>query len=463
MLKSLFIWILQNVFKIKTETTDKDIDENQRYAGEYQDIQNINFNAIFSNKLGKYVANDNSIEIIGDNLRAELLSKTAQSMWKKIAKIASMSFGYGGILIIPYVKGGKIFYNLVPQTRLTIDETTGDLITGATILAEKKVISTGISEKIYLRWTNYKIENNNLIITQQYTNENGAIIEVPEFWKNIQQVMSISNVDRVPFGYIKSPINNRKSNDKYGVPITYGCESTIEEIRECLIQIRKEFELKEVFVAIDSTAFGKNNKLPASGIFKKLDTTADDFWQIFDPAFRDSSYYNRLQELYARLEKEIGTSRGILTDPLSTYQNTDETKRALYDTLSIINAMRENIEQGLEDFFYSCNILANAYNLTPMGEYEVKYDWDFGLIESTTEQWSQLVTAYSKGVIKDEELRQFIYPSEELEVTEKVIQEIKEKNPSIQDLLGTNNGIGNNMNDANNGDNNKQKQQSGNK
>lgn len=465
MLKSLFIWILQNVFKVKTETTDKDIDENQRYAGEYQDIQNINFNAIFSNKLGKYVANDSSIEILGDNPRAELLSKTAQSMWKKMSKITSMSFGYGGILIIPYVKGGKIFYNLVSQTRLTIDETTGDLITGATILAEKKVISTGISEKIYLRWTNYKIENNNLTITQQYTNENGAIIEVPEFWKNIQQVMSISNVDRVPFGYIKSPINNRKSNDKYGVPITYGCESTIEEIKECLIQIRKEFELKETFVAIDKTAFGKNDKLPNSRIFKLLDTntTTDDFWQIFDPAFRDSSYYNRLQELYARLEKQIGTSRGILTDPLSTYQNTDETKRALYDTLSIINAMRENIEQGLEDFFYSCNILANAYNLTPMGEYEVKYDWDFGLIESTTEQWSQLVTAYSKGVIKDEELRQFIYPSEELEVTEKVIQEIKESNPSIQDLLGTNNGIGSNFNNANNGNTNKEKQQSGNK
>lgn len=463
MLKSLFIWILQNVFKVKTETTDKDIDENQRYAGEYQDIQNINFNAIFSNKLGKYVTNDSSIEILGENPRAELLSQTAQSMWKKMAKIASMSFGYGGILIIPYVKGGKIFYNLVPQTRLTIDETTGDLITGATILAEKKVISTGISEKIYLRWTNYKIENNNLTITQQYTNENGAIIEIPEFWKNIQQVMSISNVDRVPFGYIKSPINNRKSNDKYGVPITYGCESTIEEIKECLIQIRKEFGIKESFVMMDKTAFGKDDKLPVSGLFKKADVGTDDFWQIFDPAIRESSYYARLQELYARLEKQIGTSRGILTDPLSTYQNTDETKRALYDTLSIINAMRENIEQGLEDFFYSCDILANAYNLTPMGEYEVKYDWDFGLIESTTEQWSQLVTAYSKGVIKDEELRQFIYPSEEPEVTEKVIQEIKESNPSIQDLLGTNNGIGSNFNNANNGNTNKEKQQSGNK
>ena len=143
--------------------------------------------------------------------------------------------------------------------------------------------------------------------------------------------------------------------------------------------------------------------------------------------------------MFARLEKAIGTSRGILTDPLSTYQNTDETKRSLYDTLSIMNAMRENIEQGLNDFFYSCDVLANAYNLAPAGKYEIKYDWDFGLIESSLETWQQLLTGYEKGVVKKEELRQFIYPSEDIKVTKKIIKELEEKNPSIQQILGTNN------------------------
>ena len=439
MLKSLFIWILTNVFKIKTETTETEVSINEDFAKEYQQINEINFNAIFSNKLGNYVANDSTIEILGNNPRTELLDKTAQSMWKKMNKITSMAFGFGGILLIPYVKGGKIFYNIVPQTRLTIDEIAGDLITGATILADKKVVSSAVSETIYLRWTNYKIQNNNLIITQQYTNQNGSIISIPEFWADIQQIMNISNVDRVPFGYIKSPINNRRSNDKYGVPITYGCESIIEEIRECLRQIVKEYDAKQVLIVMDKTAIGKDGKLPKSGIFTPVDIGVDDFWQIFDPTIRDSSYFNRLQELFARLEKAIGTSRGVLTDPLSTYQNTDETKRALYDTLSIINAMRENIEQGLNDFFYSCNILANAYNLTPTGNYEVKYDWDFGLIESSTETWQQLLTGYEKGVVKKEELRQFIYPSEDLDVSKKVIKDLEEKNPSIQQILGTNN------------------------
>ena len=459
MLRNLFLWIIQNIFKIKTETTDNEISSNQEYAKEYEDTKKINFNALFSNKLGKYTANDSSIEILGENVRAQYLNQIAQSMWKKMAKISSMAFGFGGILLIPYVKAGKIFYNIIPQTRLTIDEKTGDLITGATVLSEEKIITTPISKTIYLRWTNYSIKNNSLIIQQQYTNENGAKIDVPDFWADIQQVRGISNVDRVPFGYIKSPINNRKSNDKYGVPITYGCEATIQEIRECLEDIRKEYKKKDAFVAMDKTAFGKDDKLPETGMFKKLDMGSDDFWQLYDPAIRDSSYYNRLEKLYGQLEKEIGTSRGILTDPLSTYQNTDETKRALYDTLSLINDIRENIESGLEDFFYSCNIYANAFNITPIGDYQVKFDWDFGLIQSITEEWQQLLNGYDKGVIKKEELRQFIYPSEEMEVIEKTIQELEEKNPSIQDLLGTNNGIGSNMNNTNTG---KEKQQSGN-
>ena len=32
--------------------------------------------------------------------------------------------------------------------------------------------------------------------------------------EDIQEVMTITNVDRVPFGFIKSPVNNRKASDR---------------------------------------------------------------------------------------------------------------------------------------------------------------------------------------------------------------------------------------------------------
>ena len=437
MFKSIIQYVLSFLFKTNTQTTKKEIDDNSKYAKLYESIDDINFAAIFANKLANYTISDSNMNIDGENARVDLLNKIGQSLWKKIKKPVSMAYGYGGIALVPYVKGGKEFYNIVTQDRITIDSMEGELITGATILAEKKVISGTISQTTYLRWTNYKVENGNMVITQQFSDDKGNKIPTPEFWKDIQEVRTITNVDRVLFGYIKSPINNRRTNDKYGVPITYGCDATILEIKETMKQMIREYELKECFVGADVTMFNGKNALPSNGLFKKIDSTSDDFFEVFDPQFRD--YTIRLQELYKRLEHEVGTSYGILSEVDSQQATATEIKRSMYDTFTICDDMRNNIEKGMEDFFYACNVLANAYNLSPQGEYELSFDWSYSLLEDTATEWSQLTYAQSKGVVKDVELRQWLFPDETLEESQKAIDEIKESQPSVDDLLGTRN------------------------
>lgn len=434
MLRNIFLWILQNVFKVDTQTTQKEVEDNQVYAREYERIDDINFNAIFSNKLANYVINDSNVNLTGENARVDLLDNTLQSMWKRAKKIISMGFGYGGVVLVPYVKGGKIYYNIVPQNRLTIDETEGDLITGATILAERKVITGTISKKVYLRWTNYKVQNGNLEITQQFTDEDGNKIPVPDFWKNIQEKQIITGVDRCLFGYLKSPVNNRRGYDKYGVPITYGCESTIAEIKDTLKQLYREYKLKETFVGADVTMFNGKNALPANGLFKKVDAGKDDFFEVFDPAFRP--YTERLQELYKRLEHEIGTSYGILSEVTTQNATATEVKRAMYDTFTIVDDMRSNVEKAIDDFLYSANVLANAYNLSPQGEYEVGFDWDYSLLEDSQEAFTQLITAQGKGIISEVEVRQFLKPDETLEDAQAKIDEIKYNEPSVEQIIG---------------------------
>ena len=438
MFKSIIKYVLNFLFKTNTETTDKEINDNSKYAQLYENIDDINFGAIFSNKLANYTISDSNMNIEGENARVELLSKTGQSMWKKAKKIVSMAFGYGGVIIVPYVKGGKIYYNLVPQSRLTIDETDGELITGATVLAEKRAVNGNINTKVYQRWTNYKIENGNLTITQQFSDDKGNKIPAPDFWKDIQEVMTITNVDRVPFGYIKSPVNNRKANDNFGVPITYGCEATILEIKETMKQMVREYELKETFVGADITMFDGKNALPKNGLWKKIDSGKDDFFEVFDPQFRD--YTTRLQELYKRLEHEVGTSYGILSEVNSQQATATEIKRSMYDTFTLCDDMRSNVEKGFEDFFYSANVLANAYNLSPQGEYELSFEWSYSLLEDTQTEWNQLTWAQNKGIVSKVELRQWLKPDETLEDSEKAIAEIQEQEPSVEDLLGTKGG-----------------------
>lgn len=435
MFKNIIQYILTNVFKIKTQTTQKEVNDNQKYASEYERIDEINFNSIFSNKLANYVVNDSNVNIIGENARVDLLDKTTQSMWKKSKKFVSMGFGYGGVIIVPYVKGGKIYYSIVPQNRLTIDMTEGDLITGATVLAEKKVIQKQIGNPdIYLRWTNYKVENGNITITQQYSDENGKQIPAPDFWKNILDKQIITGVDRVLFGYVKSPINNRNANDKYGVPITYGCESTIAEIKDTMKQLYREYKLKEVFVGADVTMFNGKDALPKNGLFRKVDSGDDNFFEVFDPSFRP--YTDRLQELYKRLESEIGVDSGFISEKATQNATATEVRRSMFSTFALIDSMRSNIEKAIEDFLYSANVLANAYNLSPQGEYELSFDWDYSLLEDSQETFNQLITANSKGIVSDVEVRQWLKPDETLEDSQKAIEEIKASEPTVEDLIG---------------------------
>ena len=437
MFQKFIMWIFR-LFNIQSQTTQKEVEDNQKYAVEYERIDEINFNSIFSNKLANYVINDSNVNITGENARVELLDKTTQSMWKKAKKITSMGFGYGGVILVPYVKSGKIYYNIVSQSRVTIDEVEGENITGATIIADKRTVNRGIgNSKTYYRLTNYRVRNGNIEITQKFTDENGHEVAVPDFWKNIELKKVITGVDRALFGYIKSPINNRKTDDKYGVPITYGCDSTIAEIKETMKQLYREYKLKEAFVGADSTMFNGKDSLPLNGLFKKVDAGDDNFFEVFDPAFRP--FTERLQELFKRLEHEIGTSAGILSEVNTANATATEIKRSMYDTFTIVDDMRSNIEKGIEDFLYSANVLANAYNLTPQGDYEVSFDWDYSLLEDSQETFSQLITAQSKGIISEVEIRQWLKPDETLEDSQKAIEEIKASEPTVEQIMASNN------------------------
>lgn len=442
MLKTLFNWILKTLFGVKTETNNIEMTMNDKFAQEYRAIEEINFTSIFANKLANFAVSDSSANIVGNNKRTAMLTDTLNLAMAKGKKIVGMQLGYGGVCIVPYIDNGKLLYTLVEQDRLTIDQVSGEKITGATLLAEQKTITSGSISDTYFRWVNYKIENGILIMTQKYTDNQGSEIDVsliPE-WASINPEERIMNVDRVLFGYIKSPINNRIGNDKYGVPITFGCDHTIMEIKECLRQIAREFTLKEAFVGIDEKMFRKDSTgetiLPRNGLFKTFKSDSDtDFFQEFSPAIRESSYYARLQELYTRLEKEIGVSKGFLTDMESSNATATEIRRAMYDTFTLVNDIRKNFEKGMEDFIYACNVLANRYNLSPLGDYEINFSWDYSLLTDTQEEFNHYIQGVSQGVIKKEELRNWIIPNETLEESKKAIEEIEEATPSVDKLL----------------------------
>lgn len=421
-------------FGIKTSiTSDKKQSENTKYTEKYRDTTDINYTAVISNKLSKLAISDSDFSVLEDNKRAELLNGIAKTVWDKIEKLGAMCLGTGGVLLVPYVQNGKILFDIVTQDRLHINNMSGTDILSATVLADITVVN----ESRYYRFVNYDIQNNNLIITNKVTTEYGRPANV-EKWSNIQDI-AIANVERVPFGFIKSPVDNRKCKDDYGVPITYGCDKIIEKIKKCLEQIEDEYDLKQTRVRIDERDCEKDQKgnaiLKSKLFIKGRNIANENMFDIFDPAIRDSSYYARLIKLYEELEKAIGLSRGILTEPNASYENSQKIREALGDTWAIVSDLRKAIEKGITDFLYACDVLANYFGLTPAGEYVPSFDWDYSLIESSTETWQQLKDGQSIGIRSKAELRAW-QTGESIEEAQKKIDEITQKEPPLQALIG---------------------------
>ena len=434
MLERFFDYI-KRLFGLKrTATSSGQQEENQSYADEYMDISDINFNAIFANKLATLALSDSTMEIAEDNKRAQLLNNCVKNVWKKAKKITAAALATGGCLIVPYVKNGKILFNIVKQNRLAINSRDGEKITNATIIADSIVIN----DNLYYRIANYAVENNVLYITNKTVSAYGTPASVEE-WANIADI-SITGVDRVLFGFIKSPVDNKKSSDDYGVPITYGGKKTINDIKECLEQIRKEFKLKGVRLQVDDRVLKKNPKTGEPILEDELFMAGHgvenkELFNIFDPAIRDSSFHARLLRLFELLEKQVGTSKGILTPVETNGATATEIKAAKEDTFAIVTDIRKAIEEGLEDYIYACNVLANYYNLSPQGEYEINYDWSYTMIESSTETFTQMKDLQSIGAMSKAEVRAWV-TGEDIDASQKAVDEITKKEPPLSSLIG---------------------------
>ena len=343
---------------------------------------------------------------------------------------------------MPYLEGKEIYYDVVAQSCIAITRARGSEILGAAMLADEAVIG----EHKYYRWIDYNIDSdgqrNALTITNRAVRDEAQmpvpLSEVPQ-WAHITDEIRIDNVDRVPFAYIKSPADNRQVNNVYGVPLTYGHEDIISDILETLKQIDAEYKLKKVRLGADERLFDKNGKL--SELYFKLSPpslTKDGapMWELFDPAIRDGSFYNRLQNQFALLEKAVGTSRGVLTDRTTSAATATEIKASNMETFALVEDVRNAVEKGIEDFLYACNVLAEYAGLTPSSDYSFSIEWDYSLIENSSETFQQMVQGVNIGAISRAELRQQIFGNENLGDAQKAIDEIAKSESPLGSTMG---------------------------
>ena len=219
---------------------------------------------------------------------------------------------------------------------------------------------------------------------------------------------------------------------------------------------RQEFKLSRMMLGLDSSLwkYGRDNA-PTSidqvkqsvqdgdSPFVPVDSMVIDGktpWQQYAPAIRYEAMEARYSSLCRRLEKACGLSQGVLTERQSVnYANKDEVRAAQYDTFAVVTAIRLNWEKALDDVAYAVDVLAEYFGLTPAGarnQYEIAYDWDSSLVESSTEAFAQLSDLQSRGAASRAELRQFVRGGS-LKEAQQAVDEIRAMGENSLDALLT--------------------------
>ena len=430
-MRKIYIWdrIVNFFAKERTnENAKKAVSMAYLAKKRYMETDKVNFTAIFASKLANLAVSEANTTVIADSEK-DILSAAFSEVWRRAKTITAGSLGVGGVFLIPYFKGGEIHTDVITQDRVFIEKTSGGKILEATVLAE----SIRKNGQCFTRWVHYSLDTSKKTLSvSSMATAGGEVIPLSYVneWQGVLPEIKICECDQMLFAYLKSPADSKDTQEFYGVPITYGCDSIIKEIYEHLAAISKEYKIKQAFIGADSMLFSEEGKLPEEGIFKMLSPLGSerDFWQEFNPEIRHEPYFKRLDQLYAMLEAAVGTSRGIITEISSGSATATEIKRARFDTFSLVEEIRRNWEYAASDLLKAFSVLLKFYKGIETGEMAVSFDWSYSLFESSDESFSQLKDGLKEGVISKAELRQFLKPSESLELAEENIKKITEKN-----------------------------------
>lgn len=406
-------------------------------AYQYQDTRRTNFTAIIANKMANKTIGESALDIAGEGDRTEYVRAALDSFWSNAKNATATAYGIGGCAVVPYLYGTKMFCSMVPGNQFFITSMAGTEIMSCAVKCDERRTRLHTFSRI----ADHEVKDGVYTIRNIVVDENNAEhpLSVIADWASIPENVVISGVEHLPVAYIKCPSNPRRPLRPEGVPITFGCGEVLKDIEDLTTEYRKEFDLKRTFVGVDQTLIDKDGDMPCNGLFKRVLSNggkvgAGSSMEVYSPDIRQVAYHERLMDLYALLENQIGTSAGVLTKQETNAATATEIKQANLDTKNMVALMQTEIERAVNVIAYAADLYADLYGVRGESP-EVNVVWDVSLWESSTETFSQMVQAAALDAIGAAEIRRYI-TGETVEEAEEAVKKIKAENPTTEQLFG---------------------------
>lgn len=350
--------------------------------------------------------------------RAEWLQTQLDAVYSRLRHWVEFGCGYGTIILKP--NGDGIDMVLPGQFRI-IDQQDGK-ITGVVFKSqeyepENRDWFTRIE---YHRFVNrptdgkriYAISNRCYIGKAKHdANKPIAIEKTP--WAGLLEDVYIENVDKPLFGVFRTPAaNNVDVSSPMGLPIFAEALTELEDLDVAYSRNATEIYDSKRLVLLDAdrlTPTGGKVRLSSDGrkviasqmglpdYIKTIEGTgSEDVYHEINPSLNTDVRRTGINDLLSMIGYKCGFSNGaFVLDEKSGVVTATEVESDDRRTIQLIKDVRDQLQNCLNDLFYSLDKMADLYGLAPAGPYEVQYD--FGDITYSYEEdkarWYSYVTA----------------------------------------------------------------------
>lgn len=375
-------------------------------------IKTINFAKSVCSETARLATLGIGIHVDGSK-RAEWLQDQIEKIYFQLRHWVESGCAYGTVILKPngqtvdlYVKGG-----------FEVTHQTGGVIDGVVFMDQEKD-STG--KKYYTRLEYHRFTEGGLyaISNRCYAgssfNDCRQPIDIKKTpWAELEEEALLENADKPLFGVLRMPhANNLDISSPYALPIFSDAIEELKDLDIAYSRNSKEIKDSKRTVLLDSdrlmpsggkianTAAGfeaKRKELKLPDFIKSVyGSSNEEVYHEINPELRTDERLTGINALLSQIGFKVGYSNGYFvfnekTGMVTATQVESDDRR----TIQLIKDVRDKLEDCLNGLIHALNAFADLYDLAPVGEYEVVYD--FGDITYNREEdrarWYSYVVA----------------------------------------------------------------------
>ncbi len=421
--KVISIFSLKNSLSslgIETKLSDKMTAALNVWDELYRGKSSLSLASAIASETARLVTIEFESEISGSE-RAEYLNEQYKEFLQNIRNITELACAKGGLVLKPYVDGGKIRVTYVQAENFVPTEfnSSGE-ITGAVFL--DRYFSGG---KIYTRIERHGFENGIYKIRNNaFVSDNASVIgrqvelKAVAPWKDIEPSVGIKGIKKPMFAYLKMPMANFIDTESpLGVSVFARVQSLIKDAEKQYERLLWEFESGERALFVDEAAMKRDKSgnciIPDKRLYRLLNSGDDSLFEDWTPTLRDESLINGLNEILRKIEFNSGLAYGTLSNVLNIDRTAEEIRVSKQRSYAHVCDIQASLRTALTNLADAMNVLCDLYSLAPDGEYGVSFEFDDSIVADRKSEFEEKLKLYSAGIIKAWEIRKWYFGEDE--------------------------------------------------